>query len=441
MRRLFFVAPAENKRMQAYLVLDYTNSMMQIGEDANPDVNENNLSDAVEVMEEYSELVIGALMQSADAQMGIYEFHREDPGFPPAEVIRLTTEEEDLLTALASIRSEYVRGFPASTRCWDAVYMAVSEFSVVCEIEDTDFNLWDVYSPGKPEEAEKACAAQDVRRMVIFLSDGRDESSTRSPDEIILESKRRDVAVWCIGFGRQLVETDLKRICSATGGRYYRAGSGGDPEELGQQFEILIEDLGGQYTLRWATLKRDDEPFLPRFVVQYKNEFASYTGTPYLPTLYVGNPLAGDLGQSSFSAVTEGESTFFLRSRYVPRHIKQIRIGVDSEYTLSGLPRIVPSDEGGIIPDYWSITFLGEQEGVEWYDLASNAPDAPDAAITFGAFGSILEFVFEGVPDDASSVGELYVDNSVYDSEVGVYFSGISTRVFTEPDEGEGSVE
>jgi hypothetical protein len=185
-----------------------------------------NLSDAVEVMEEYSELLIALATHSGDGQAGIYEFHREDPGFPPARVIQLTTDEDALLAALTEIRPEYVRGFPASTRCWDAVHMALMEFSVVCdEVTEDENNLWGSYSPGKVQGFSKSCAVLEEQRMVIFLSDGKDESNAQIPDDIMLEAKRRDIAVWCIGVGRQLVETDLKRICSATGRRYYRAGS------------------------------------------------------------------------------------------------------------------------------------------------------------------------------------------------------------------------
>ena len=139
-----FVARTITKVVKSYLVLDFTESIATL---ANGDTNHDGISDAVDNM------VNGAIafvdQQTFDAQIGAYEFHRED--MAPNKVVGLTTDKKLVDSGIAGIWTNYVQGFPASSRCWDAVMAAVTGLGA---------------------------SNRDELHYVVLVSDGRDESST-----------------------------------------------------------------------------------------------------------------------------------------------------------------------------------------------------------------------------------------------------------------------
>src|SRR5262249_23602349 len=131
-----------------------------------------------------------------------------------------------------------------------------------------------------------------------------------------------------------------------TKGRYYEATNSAD---LGAQLAEIGKDLGGQYLLRWATLKRTSKAFMPSFDVNFQgltalsptnpvivstNIIPPATNPPppvtnyiigwYVPSQYAGNVTVGSVrlvanAEKSPKAVT-------LRASYVPRYIRQMRV-------------------------------------------------------------------------------------------------------------------
>lgn len=375
----FLLAPAANKQSKCFLVLDYTNSMADPAR--NGDANGDGKSDAIEMMETSAKEFIDGM--TSDAQVGILEFHREDPAHPPRVVSDFTTNKDYLKSAIDTIWTGYVQGFPASSRCWDAVQDAIGMF------------------PGDD--------GADEQRYVVFLSDGVDESSTEaSPDSIITAAKDQAINVYCIGFGDELAPDNLEKITSKTGGAYYKAGS---VEELGQRFDDIWRDLGGRYTFRWVTLRRDSEPFVPSFEIKLGGASGSFTGPDYTPTDYAGDVLRGVLRVPEYTIV-DGHASLFVRASYVPRYITRLALHIQTPYAFTA--SLVGPEDGGLCQD-WSEPSVTPGTGGADVALQSPAPENIYTAIPYGAFGAILRLDFAGLPENPGPlVTAITVDNTAY---------------------------
>jgi hypothetical protein len=380
----FHLAKGANKQLLAYLVLDYTLSMAD--RTINGDLDQNGRSDAIDAMEAAAkDVFLESLNQ--DAQVGIYEFHRGD--HPPMKVADFSTDREYLKERIDAIWTEYVRNFPAETRCWDALFAATQEFS------------------DDPE------AQKDEQRAIVFLSDGRDESSTHTYLEVIEAARERGIAFYCIGFGAELDLTALQVITSQTNGEYYSASTA---QELGQQFQEITTDLGGQYILRWATLKRTSEGFLPSFSLELAGHTLNYLApedAQYRPTDHAGNPLAGQLRIALSSS--EDSTTAFLRATYLPRHITRMSFRVASVHTFN--VSLVGAADGGLCDAAsWNLAATNHPQGGKRLEVESNNPDDFETALPYAAFGAILRFSF-GVPinDLSTAFTAFEVDNAIYD--------------------------
>jgi len=382
----FLLAPAANKQSKCFLVLDYTNSMADPVR--NGDGNGDGKSDAIDMMETSAKEFIDGM--TSDAQVGIIEFHREDPAHPPMVVADFTTNKDYLKSRIDAIWGEYVQGFPASSRCWDAVYAAIGMF------------------PGDQ--------GADEQRYVVFLSDGVDESSTNAnPDSIISAAKDRAINVYCIGFGSELSPDNLEKITSDTGGAYYKAGS---IEELGQRFDELWRDLGGRYTFRWATLRRDNASFTPSFEIKLKGVSGKYTGPDCKPTDYTGDVLRGDLRVPEYTIV-DGRASLFIRASYVPRYVTKFSMNIQSPYAFTAA--LVGAGDDGLCQD-WSDPVVTPNTGGANIALESKTPTNIYTAIPYGAFGAILRLDFTGLPENPGQlVTAITVDNTVYEN--GQYFA------------------
>jgi len=378
------LAKGANKQLLVYLVLDYTLSMADTR--INGDADHDGISDAIEAMESAAKNVFLDSL-SADAQVGIYEFHREDRD--PQKVAGFSADKAYLKQRIDAIWAEYA-SYPAASRCWDALYAATEEFGAQDDL-------------------------RDEQRAIIFLSDGRDESSGKTYNEVIEHANDRQIDVYCIGFGAELDLTALQVITSQTGGEYYSAQT---VSQLATRFTQIVEDLGGQYILRWATLKRSKETFLPSFALTYSTRTETHTvrhtaSKRYRPTDYAGDPLLGTLRLVPSTSGTN--TTLFLRAIYVPRYITQLVLHVKSPYAFDD-PTLVEAADGGLCAAGWDL--ISEDDvlsGGKVISLQTGNPADIFTAIPYAAFGPILRFEFDGVIEDLATLfDELAIDNDIY---------------------------
>jgi hypothetical protein len=396
------------KVLKAYLVLDFSESIASL---SNGDTNHNGISDAVDTEVSAAQAIVN--QEPAATQFGVYEFHRDDEA--PQQVQSLTTDKALLDNDIAGIWTNYVQGFPAGSRCWDALAAAIKSLGT--------------------NNADEVHA-------VIFCSDGNDTSSTNTFQSVINTASNANVQVYCVGFGNEINSTVLQSITSQTEGRYYEAT---DLTALAAAFAQVGKDLSGQYFLRWATLQRGATNFMPSFQVTYQG-FTAYSptnpppfisGTNYTYTYdtngviigtnitylwttnYIISPyyvskLAGDITVGSLRLVANADvqpSSITLRATYVPRYIRQIRLHYRANWpcTVS-----LESTNAGEQLYGWSLSQTNDGAGGQWATLTSSNQQVLASSIPFADFGPLLTFHFRDVVNARNSFSVIELDNTIY---------------------------
>jgi len=377
-----------SKQVRCQLIMDYTAGMADI---AHGDQDGDGISDAIEEMEGACKRFIEELR--ADVLIGLYEFHREDQS--PNRVSDFTMNKSELEDRIKAIWTDYVQSFPGGSRCWDALHAAIGDF------------------PGNHQ--------YDELRFLVFFSDGNDESSTRTPIDIVQAALSRNVRIYGIGFGNNLDPAPLKAITTQTGGSCYEAGT---VSGIGNAMNHIMQDIRGEFNLRWVTLKRSDMPFTPSFRISLQGRELEYTDLPFTPTDYQGELLRGNL-RFIGSPVKQGKTTVFLRCGYTPRYIRKIRIYVKSRYP--HLVHLTREQEGGLCPLDWQMRIRDEIDGEgEWIEVTSPNPDDINTSLPYGAFGPLLSFDVTGLErlsDLFLGTGEeVRVDNGIYTETGGQSF-------------------
>jgi Ca-activated chloride channel homolog len=100
--------------------------------------------------------------------------------------------------------------------------------------------------------------ASRARRVMVLISDGGDNASTASFDEVLARAKRSDVTIYTIGlFDEGSRDTNpgiLKRLAEATGGERFLPRS---PGYLLQACQQIAREIRTSYTLGYVPTARD----------------------------------------------------------------------------------------------------------------------------------------------------------------------------------------
>jgi hypothetical protein len=298
----------------------------------------------------------------------------------------------------------------------------------------------------------------DEEHVVIFCSDGNDTSSTSTFDDVINAATNANVQIYCVGFGNDIDTATLQAITSQTQGRYYEATN---LTTLAADFAQVGKDLSGQYFLRWATLQRSTNAFMPSFQITYQgltassptnpppfisgtnytyvtNEDSSVTITdtnyiyttnyiisPYKPTALAGAVTNGSLRLIS-SAVVQ-PSAITLRATYVPRYIRQIRLHYRANWPCAVS---LESTNDGEQLSGWSLTQTNDGAGGQWALLTSSNPQDLDTSIPFASFGPLLNFAFHDVINASNAFSFFDVDNTIYTNTGNQSFGFENTNAF-----------
>jgi formylglycine-generating enzyme required for sulfatase activity len=379
--------PGENKRLKCYLVLDYTGSMA-----TTVDSNGDFKSDAIETMEQSAKAMISAL--NLDAQIGLFEFHNETTD--PRRISGFTADKPVLTNLINQVFNNYVFPVYGGSRCWDAIYAAIEQFSNSAD-----------------------SASDDEQRFVAFLSDGSDTSSVHTTNDIVSLASARRVKLYCVGFGAELDAPPLKYLAAKTYGQYYQALT---LTELRASFQQIAADVDGQYVLRWATIQKASNSFTPSFKLTYQKATATTNGPSYYPPAYAGSDLQGKL---KFDEVPiDNAVNLLLNVDNVPRGILKVRF----LYTSSRVPVVekVPEVDGGVCPASWKFSHTNNAGSGVIELWSTNAVLLPYASL-----GKLLRFRFSGTTDIKSSFVTFSVDNSIYTQ--GQSLSIINTNMVCQP--------
>ncbi|HDP34321.1 MAG TPA: VWA domain-containing protein [Candidatus Hydrogenedentes bacterium] len=342
------------------MVLDYSIAMQQV--------------DGGIAEMEYAATKILLDSLNADALVAVSEFHRDDQ--ESALVTPFNVDKEATAAAIREIQSRYVRGFASGARMYDALLAAIQRFGQV------------------------SADTEDARYIVLF-SNGSDTSSTAFASQVVAEALARRVRIFAVGFGETIESGTLMSLASLTGGRYLSAEK---LEDLQPAFARIVEDLEGQYVVRWASLRRDSNTVLPGITVAFGSSNASHTAAAaFRATNYTGDPLAGRL--TLVQSDTAEQTTVFLRANYMPRGIRAIRCWVRSDYPFTA--SLVDAADDGLL-GAWDMVAAEEADGY-WLLMESVAQDefAP-----FAAFGPMVRFSFSQSVEEPFT--EFFIDNTLY---------------------------
>jgi len=414
-----YLRRASSKVVKGYLVLDFTESVATL---ANGDTNHNGISDAVDTEVAAAQSFVGE--QPAGSQIGVYEFHRDDEA--PQLVAPLTADKASLSNAIAGIWTNFVQGFPAGSRAWDAADAAVLAL-------------------GAPNT--------DENHYVVLMSDGVDDSSTATLGTVIFDAtNNNNVQVFTVGFGDQLQPFTLQSLSDATLGSFHQAT---DLSSLALSFAVIGKDLSSQYVLRWATLNRSANLFTPSFQITYQGitvmsppnpqPFVSgtnfvtvtnmttgdittntvllfttnYIMQPCLPTAIAGNVLAGSLRLVPNAATNP--TAIDLRVTYAPRYIEQLHLHYRANWPVTVT---LDNTNAGRILAGWTMTQADDGAGGQWLTLNSPNSSQLSNSIPFADFGKLLTFSFHDPITASNAFSEFDVDNTIYTNTSGTNFYG-----------------
>ena len=407
------------KVLKGYLVLDFTESMAAL---ASGNTNGNGLSDVIN--DEVASAQSFVNEQPAESQIGVYEFHRDDEA--PQQVSPLTTDKTLLDSDIAGIWTNYVQGFPSGSRVWDALSAAITALGT---------------------------NNSDESHYLVVMSDGQDDSSTATLTNVIMAATNANVQIYAVGIGDDLNTNNLELLTSSTLGRYYAAT---DPSDLALDFALIGKDLGSQYILRWATLNRSTNSFMPTFQISYQgltavsppnpppfisgtnyvtvtntdgslstNDVFLYTTNyiipPYTASVYAGNVLAGSLRLAANAGTNPTEIS--LRTTYAPRYIRQLHLHYRANWPAA---LSLESTNPGEMLAGWTLTETNDGAGGQWALLTSPDPALLADSFPYAGFGGLLKFTFHDPIVGSNAFSEFAVDNTLYTNTAGTNFYGFT---------------
>ena len=156
------------------------------------------------------------------------------------------------MTGNTSALTQAVNGLPAAggTAVWDAIYAGILEVDG---------------------------SASNSKRAVVALTDGGDNSSTRTPAEVIALAQQKNIRVFTIGLGSAINATELQSIAQLSGGLYYQTPSA---SELQNIFTTIATFMGrgfDEHTVAFVSPDPDAETHLLEIRVRACNDIAEAT--------------------------------------------------------------------------------------------------------------------------------------------------------------------
>jgi len=404
-----FVSKGSGKVFKCFLVLDFTDSISD--PISNGDTNHDGISDAVDNMVKGAQFFVD--QQPGAAQIGVYEFHRDDVS--PAKVSGLTKNKQALDAAIAGIWTNYVQGFYAGSRCWDAMTAAI---------------------------ADLGAANPDEQHAIVVVTDGLDYSSIATEDSVIKAAQAAQVQIYCVAYGNNPDTNVLGQITAATRGQLYTAINSPD---LFQQLALSSKDVQAQYILRWATLRRAPTPFLPDFQLTFQgfsagppawtwqmgqNLATNIDNTTTPPTTNVvtnlfgvwSNPRlgpydvtnwAGPVTNGTLRIVTDDEvqpTGLTIRATYTPRFIRMMKFHYRANWPCTAI-----LDSTSDYLANWTLSETPDGSGGKWVLLSSSNTVDQSTSLPFGWFGPLFTLKFEDVLlNTSNALSFITVDNSIY---------------------------
>lgn len=354
---------AEDLELDLVLVLDYTESMRAAGNGTGIDA----MKDAAR------ELIFGQALRHRTA---VVEFHDNQPGDNFSTLINFTTHRQAVWEAVRDHAP-----FHGFSSAWDAVESGLQLF------------------PETPDPSRV--------RVLAFLSDGFDTSSTATPQTLIDEALARDVRIFNVGVEnvREVDELELERIAAETGGRYYRAEQ---VAQLVSRFDEIDAELRGQYKVAYITPQSGN--FELGLWVTANGTRVLQPITQNIDAAAIDGDTREGLIQVGPVQASAGSAQFGFVAEHFPRRITSMRFTFDPSGTSVVQDDItVTVDPNGPLAG-WTVQRVGD-------DWEASGPE-----VGFGDFGRLFDVQVDNIGAGGFDLPFSW-DNSLYTNGV-LFFGG-----------------
>lgn len=330
------------------LVMDYSIYMKEI-------------EGAIDDMEEVATDILLPNLNE-DALVSVRAFYRNTE--PSKEIVPFTVDREYTTEQIFDIRSRYLPGFSSGAKVYDALLAAIQQF---------------------PDEER----AEKDDRYIVLLCNGRDTTGVPSMEVVREAALKKKVQIYVACLGDTMDADKLITLARSTNGRFIASDS---LDTLAAAFKRIVEDLAGQYVVRWASGREDTSNIIPSISLTYGGATASYEAlNAFVPSRHVGDRMRGEL--ILIQSETPGqETTVFLRAHYVPWGINQFQFLVESPYSYKVF--VVDGTNDGIL-DGWELEIDDVSSSEKRITVTSTGGDVP-----FAAFGAMLRFQFDDEVDN-----------------------------------------
>lgn len=339
-----------------------------------------------------------------EAAAGVTVFSREDR--PPVVVSDLTTDHAFIRSELGLIQQNYVGRFTSGAPLFDALMTSLDKF------DEGFFFLG--FSLAPLEEwlgiiqrfTDKDTLQQS--RQIFVITDGYDTSSKATLDDIIRRARSLAVSINVVGIGNRPNLATLLPLAGQTKGAYFSYAH--EREDISPYVQEMVQNLDGQYQLRWATLKRRDQEFTPEFRVSINGrEDAHIADKGFNPVDYAGDTLQGIMSTTLWD---DGlRSDVEVRMEYIPRFVYDLRLYVEATHPFEVW--IADAAEGGLLGGWELETTPVNEKGV-WLHFYSF-----DAPLPFAGYGTLFTLDFgEVISETRPMLTQIVIDNSLYEDAV-----------------------
>jgi VWFA-related protein len=141
----------------------------------------------------------------------------------------LTHDNDGVAQSARSLRAY------GGTALYDAVFWAVNQVALAPRSEGSVLT-----QPGRSE----------ARRVVLALTDGNDNRSHITPQQVVAFARDNGVTIYTIGLGSDAQADALDTLARSTAGRYFAAPG---PEALAQLYALIARQLHSEYALIYRT--------------------------------------------------------------------------------------------------------------------------------------------------------------------------------------------
>jgi len=372
-------------------VLDYTLSMQ-------------NAFGAIASMEEAARNDILRFL-NPDAAVGITVFSRDDK--KPLVVSDLTTDQAFIRSELGAIQQNYITRYTSGATLFDALMTSLDKYdkgfyflgSILGPFED----LLDII------ERFTAKDALQQSRQIFVITDGYDTSSQATLDDVTRRARNLSVSINVVGVGNKPNLATLLPLAGQTRGEYFSYAD--EREKLSPHVQEIVQNLDGQYRLRWATLNRRDQEFIPAFQVSINGKEDAYTAEDerYNPVEYAEDTLRGII---STTVQDDGlRSSVDINAEYIPRFVYDLRLYIEASHPFQVW--ITDAVEGCLL-ESWALETTEVSDTALWLHFYSFEEPLP-----FAGYGSLFTVDFgEVVAEERPALTSLVVDNSIYADSV-----------------------